>query len=199
MSKFSLYFYQTLSKQTTGIHYRPLSTYTRLHRKSFAAPLLTIVVMPNVDSWNIVLTDQYRTSYTVILFFFLSFFVPGVGFPLYPEIFYIITQWSCSASGSLWEMPDSNPRHLPQKCGALPMSHHISKYYYFYSWTLDIILEPQFVRKVLLLFVHCTVRLDKDGRFSAASQATGICEWAESYTSETGSLFGNPKFPVRLI
>ena len=55
------------------------------------------------------------------------FFASGVGgFPLYPEIFYFITHWSCSASGSLWEMPDSNPGPLPQKSGALSMSHHIS-------------------------------------------------------------------------
>ena len=47
---------------------------------------------------------------------------------IYPEIFYIITQWSRRASGSSWEMPDSNPGPLPQKSGALPMamSHHIS-------------------------------------------------------------------------
>ena len=52
-------------------------------------------------------------------------FCPESSVPsLYPEIFYIITQWSSSASGSLWEMPDSNPG--PQKSGALPMSHHIS-------------------------------------------------------------------------
>ena len=30
------------------------------------------------------------------------FFASGVGFPLYLEIFYIITQGSCIASGSLW-------------------------------------------------------------------------------------------------
>ena len=33
----------------------------------------------------------------------------GEGFPLNPEIFYIMTQWSCITSGLLWEMPDSNP------------------------------------------------------------------------------------------
>ena len=32
----------------------------------------------------------------------------------------------CSASGSLWEMPDTNPGPLPQKSGPLPDSHHIS-------------------------------------------------------------------------
>ena len=48
----------------------------------------------------------------------------------------IITQWSCSAfSGSLWEMPDSNPGPLPKKSGALPKSQHISckKYRYLIS------------------------------------------------------------------
>ena len=39
---------------------------------------------------------------------------------------YNMTQWSCSASGSLREMPDSNPGLLPQKSGALPLSHHIT-------------------------------------------------------------------------
>ena len=38
----------------------------------------------------------------------------------------MISQWSCSASGSLWEMPDSNPGPLPQKSGVLPMCYHIS-------------------------------------------------------------------------
>ena len=37
-----------------------------------------------------------------------------------------MTQWSSSASGSLGEMPDSNPGSLPQKSGVLPMSHYIS-------------------------------------------------------------------------
>ena len=51
------------------------------------------------------------------------YFASGVGSPLYPE-FYIFTQWSFSEPGSLREMPDSNHRPLPQKSGALPMSHH---------------------------------------------------------------------------
>ena len=52
-----------------------------------------------------------------------------VRFPLYTEFVYIITQWSCSTSGSSWKMLDSNPGPLPQKSGALPMSHHISSDY----------------------------------------------------------------------
>ena len=60
-------------------------------------------------------------------FFIIFFFAPGVGFPLYPEIFVLYSQWFCSASGSLWEMPDSNPGPLPQKSAALAMSHHISE------------------------------------------------------------------------
>ena len=31
-----------------------------------------------------------------------------------------------SGGGFLWEMPNSNPGPLPQKSGALSMSHHIS-------------------------------------------------------------------------
>ena len=42
------------------------------------------------------------------------------------DFFLHYAQWSCSASRSLWEMLDSNPGPLPQKSGALPMSHHIS-------------------------------------------------------------------------
>ena len=45
---------------------------------------------------------------------------------LYPAIFYILTQWSCSAAGLLREMPDSNPGPLAQKSGGLPISHLIS-------------------------------------------------------------------------
>ena len=59
-------------------------------------------------------------------FFLDLIFASVVGLPLYTEIYYNISQWSCSASGSLWEMPDSNPGPLPQKSGVLPMSHHIS-------------------------------------------------------------------------
>ena len=40
---------------------------------------------------------------------------------------YCITQWPCSAPGSLWEMPDSNPGCLSQKSAALRISHHDSK------------------------------------------------------------------------
>ena len=61
-----------------------------------------------------------NTSYQRVAIFKLQLvvFLPifclkgTVGFPLYPEIFYIISQWSCCASGSLWEMPDSNPGPL---------------------------------------------------------------------------------------
>ena len=45
------------------------------------------------------------SEFSALLFKYL-FFASGVDYPLCPEIFYIITQWSCSASGSLWEMPD---------------------------------------------------------------------------------------------
>ena len=66
-----------------------------------------------------------------------SFFASGFGFLLFYEIFYIITQWSCSASGSLREMPDSNLGPLPQKSGSLPMSHHISLVPCIYLQTLN--------------------------------------------------------------
>ena len=71
----------------------------------------------------------------------LDFFASGVGFTLYTEIVYIITQWSNSASESLWEMPNTKPGtsapkgwcatneppHLHPWTTASPtMSHHIS-------------------------------------------------------------------------
>ena len=43
-------------------------------------------------------------------------------FHLYTEIFYIITQWSCSALGSLWESGDLDPK----KFGALLMRRQVS-------------------------------------------------------------------------
>ena len=52
---------------------------------------------------------------------FNTFFASEVSFLLYTLSFiqYIISQWSCSASRSLWEMPDSIPELLPQKSGEL--------------------------------------------------------------------------------
>ena len=67
------------------------------------------------------------TQWSLIQFFFFRSL-----FSLYTKIYYIISQWSCSASGSLWEIPDSNPGPLPQKSGALPMSHHNFKFLNFY-------------------------------------------------------------------
>ena len=51
---------------------------------------------------------------------------------------YLSTQrFSSVSSGSLWEMPDSNPEPLPQKSAVLPMNHRISIicliYLYVYS------------------------------------------------------------------
>ena len=53
-------------------------------------------------------------------FFSSSFFGLRGQFPPSTQRFYNITQCSCSAPGSLWEMPDSNLRPLSQKSGALP-------------------------------------------------------------------------------
>ena len=50
--------------------------------------------------YRIFICTLYSVQYLFKIFFCLFS-------PLYPEIFYIISQWSCSASGSLWEMPDS--------------------------------------------------------------------------------------------
>ena len=58
---------------------------------------------------------------------FLKIFLPQ-GYVSLPSLSFTlpITQWSFSASGSLWEMPDSNPDLCPLKSGAILMSHHIS-------------------------------------------------------------------------
>ena len=53
-----------------------------------------------------------RINPEIIQYFF---FLPLVGVPPSTLRFYSITQWSCSAPGSLWEVPDSNPGPLPQK------------------------------------------------------------------------------------
>ena len=83
--------------------------------------------------------------------------------------FYSITQGSCRALGSLWEMLDSNPGPLPQKSGALPMSHHISMSHYisgpkligfttlyYRYWGGD--PECALVKGQMHMYVHCTVR-----------------------------------------
>ena len=67
-------------------------------------------------------------------------FCLGFSFSLFPEIFYIITQWSCSPSGSLWEKMDSNPGPLPrclmryQWATTSPMSLHISNEPPYLQW-----------------------------------------------------------------
>ena len=73
--------------------------------------------------------DPHGSGFGIIIFFLCIFFWPQVEVPPSTLSFYSMTQWSCSAPGSLREMPDSNPGLLPQKSGALPMSHHIT-----YQW-----------------------------------------------------------------
>ena len=68
--------------------------------------------------------------YVIKYFFLLSFFASGVGFPLYPEIFYTIhneTTVQCLRIivGDAGFEP-AGP--LPQKSSALAMIHHISLY-----------------------------------------------------------------------
>ena len=58
-------------------------------------------------------------------YLFRSFFCQRGRFPSLPWDFLHFSQWSCSASGSLWEMPDSNPVPLPQKSGEPPHLHII--------------------------------------------------------------------------
>ena len=46
-----------------------------------------------------------------LIYLFRSSFASWVGFPVYPEIVYMITQLSCNAPRScMWEMPDLNPK-----------------------------------------------------------------------------------------
>ena len=97
-----------------------------LFKKNYLVPLFKKNFLVPLFKTNFFMPLIKKNFYVPLLFFFKSFFSSGVGFPLFPEIFYIISQWSCSASESLWEMLDLNPGPLPQKSGALPMSHHIS-------------------------------------------------------------------------
>ena len=68
-----------------------------------------------VDNTEMYLKKK-RLSVNIIMIFVIFFkdlFLPqGYRFPSLPWVFYFIAQWSCSASGSLWEMPDSNPGPL---------------------------------------------------------------------------------------
>ena len=75
-----------------------------------------------MEDFRILDPDPYNNSTGSASLSAICLFSPlfCLGFLFYPEIFYIIKQWSCSASGSLWDMPDSNPAPLPQKSGALP-------------------------------------------------------------------------------
>ena len=58
-----------------------------------------------------------------IIFFHLPFW--GAGFTIYPELSTLWhSAWSCSASGSLWDMPDLNSGSLPPK-GKLRHTVHI--------------------------------------------------------------------------
>ena len=58
---------------------------------------------------------KHYKFYLVLIFFRIIFCYRG-RFPLAtPKFFYIITQRFCSASGSLWEVQDSNLGPLPQK------------------------------------------------------------------------------------
>ena len=62
-----------------------------------------IMKLPTYQSW------AHATTVATIWHLFVYFFGLRLRFPPLPWNFYSITQWSCSAPGSLWEMPDSNP------------------------------------------------------------------------------------------
>ena len=70
---------------------------------------------------------------------FIYFFALGGGSHLYPVFLQYNTM--ILQRPRRWEMPDSNPGHLPQKSGSLPMKHHISKW----ATTFPIV------------YVHCTI------------------------------------------
>ena len=65
---------------------------------------LNYVWKGNTVQYNIKCPFSHATGY----FFIKSFFASGVG----NSLPYFITQWSCSASELLWEMPDLNPGPL---------------------------------------------------------------------------------------
>ena len=117
------------------IHFRkefiPLSSHYSIR------PFLQIILMQNSNSDPqapsssnklCLLFCIYPSSMRTLLqkngLTFLLFCLRGC-LPLYLEMLQY-TQWPCSASGSLWEMPDSNPGPLPKMSGALSTSHHIS-------------------------------------------------------------------------
>ena len=75
---------------------------------------------------NIYLLNCMPIEIQLNIFLFFLFFCLRGRFPSLLRDFLHYSQWSCSASGSLWKMPDSNMRPLPQKSGALAMCHHIS-------------------------------------------------------------------------
>ena len=77
------------------------------------------------------------------------------GFPRYPEFFYIFTQWSGSALVSMWETPHSNPWHLSQKSGALPMSHWNSKWEAGKEWQKIKIKLSSCTGKMFEQHEHC--------------------------------------------
>ena len=51
---------------------------------------------------------RYRYRYIINKIAWINEFVCSGGFPLYLKILH--SQWYCKAPGSLWEIPDSNPK-----------------------------------------------------------------------------------------
>ena len=64
---------------------------------------------------------DYRSTLYALKFYFCVYFLASRGG--FPSTLRFLQY---NPTVSIWEMPDSNPRPLPQKSGDLPMSHHIS-------------------------------------------------------------------------
>ena len=96
--------------------------------------LLPMRVFIIFSSLHLLALPYFPSSLSLIAFplstfncfgFYFLFFATRGGFPLSTlRLLHIITQWSCSASGSLWEMPVSNPGPLPQKSGWCALRYH---------------------------------------------------------------------------
>ena len=62
--------------------------------------------------------------------------------PSLPWVFYIITQWSCSTTGSLWEMPDSNWDFCPRSLVCYQWATTSPKYCFTATWLLKVVQLP---------------------------------------------------------
>ena len=102
-----------------------LLRYYSISQARLPRPAWDVIILIKVLSGKIINVQSNYYGTICFLFKKKSFFASVVGFSLYPKIFYFITM-VLQRIRILREMPDSNPGPLPQKYGALPMSHKIT-------------------------------------------------------------------------